>query len=464
MDSPSSALLARMPLAEAVLALGRWAVDQEHLAGLFQRYRGRGYEKVISFPMLVQWIGEALLEHGGSGHQSFSRALEAGQLEATLQAAYGKLRRLPIPLSAAFLNETSERLREVFPRKAGRLAPQSLQEMQIVILDGKAIKRVARRLKKLRGAAGGLLGGRALVALSFDTGMVVGMHAHPDGDANDVRFVPDLLPQVRGRLAGARLWMADRQFCDLVQMEYFTQEGDHFLVRYNAKVSFHRDRRRPRREGLDRRGRRFVEEWGHMGREGHKKRRWVRRITLFGPGQAQVAVVTDLVSPETYPADDLLELYLHRWGIEQVFQKVTEVFGLEGLIGGTPQATVFQFSFCLLLYNQIQVVRAYIAQHQARDPETVSLELLFVDVHRELTAWHVVVSQTATVEHFPRRTAGQTRAELHRLLGPLWSVRWIKSVNKKRRPHHPSRHRQKTHGSVFRILSGTHQPSRAKDV
>jgi hypothetical protein len=36
---------------------------------------------------------------------------------------------------------------------------------------------------------------------------------------------------------------------------------------------------------------------------------------------------------------------LQRWGIEQVFQKVTEVFHLQGLIGGTPKATIFQFAF-----------------------------------------------------------------------------------------------------------------------
>ena len=464
MDRPSAELLARMPLAQAVLSLGQWAVDEDHLASLFERYRGRCYEKVISFPVMVQLIADALLEHDGSGHQSFSRSREAGQLEATVQAAYGKLRRLPIPLSTAFLNETADRLREVFPDEARRLGPPSLRGMEVIILDGKAIKRVVRRLKKLRGASSGLLGGRALVALEFATGMVVAMHAHGDGDANDVRFVPELLPQVRRRIDGVRLWMADRQFCDLVQMEHFTGSGDHFLVRYNAKVSFHPDPGRPSREGIDGRGRCFREEWGRLGREDHTKRRDVRRITLCRPGEEDIAVVTDLLSAESYPAEDLLELYLHRWGIEQVFQKVTEVFGLEGLIGGTPEATVFQFSFCLSLYNQIQLVRAYIARHQARAPETVSLELLFVDVRRELIAWHVVVSSTATVEHFPPMTAPQVRSHLHRLLGPVWSARWIKSVNKKRRPHHPSRHREKTHASVFRILHGIRQSSEAKDV
>ena len=62
--------------------------------------------------------------------------------------------------------------------------------MNTITLDGKAIKRVAKRLKLLRNVAGGMLGGRTLAALHYESGLVIGMHADEDGDANDVRFVP----------------------------------------------------------------------------------------------------------------------------------------------------------------------------------------------------------------------------------------------------------------------------------
>ena len=32
--------------------------------------------------------------------------------------------------------------------------------------------------------------------------------------------------------------LGDRQFCDLNQTEAFTQDGDHFLVRYHPKTHF----------------------------------------------------------------------------------------------------------------------------------------------------------------------------------------------------------------------------------
>ena len=120
-------------------------------------------------------------------------------------------------------------------------------------------------------------------------------------------------------------------------------------------------RARPAREGHDGEGRRYVEEWGHLGSPRNKKRMYVRRITLYRPGEKEVSLVTNLCDAEAVPAVDLLEVYLNRWGIERMFQQVTEVFGLEHLIGTKPEGVIFQFAMCLLLYNLIQVVRGVIA-------------------------------------------------------------------------------------------------------
>ena len=99
----------------------------------------------------------------------------------------------------------------------------SLRRFQVVILDGKAIKNVAKRLLALRGVPGGMLGGRALVALDWRTGLAVAMRVDPDGDANEVAWVCELVPRVREIIAGARLWLADRAFCDLTQPASFQE-------------------------------------------------------------------------------------------------------------------------------------------------------------------------------------------------------------------------------------------------
>jgi IS4 transposase len=98
-------------------------------------------------------------------------------------------------------------------------------------------------------------------------------------------------------------------------------------------------------------------EWGWLGavKQGCR-RRYVRRITLERPGEEEVALLTDLLDAELWPATDLLSVYLTRWQIENVFQAITEVFALRHLMGCTARATVFQASLCLLMYNVLQVL------------------------------------------------------------------------------------------------------------
>ncbi len=458
MDGVSSELLSRMPLAEAVLWVWRRIADEECLQALFERHRGRCYDRAISFPVLVQLIADALLEHEGSGNQSFHRAHEAGHLDASPRAVYGKLGRLPITLSEGLFSELTDRLRELFPAEVRQTPPGTLQDYAVVTVDGKTMKRVAKRLKPLRNVGGGVIGGKALVATEYSTGLGLAMVAEADGDANDVRLLPALLPDVRRRLAGPRLWLADRQFCDLVQIERFTEEEDSFVLRYNAKVKFQRDADQPVRTGTDRRQRSYTDEVGWLGRDGHPRQTYVRRVTLHRDEGDDVALVTNLLGTRKHTAVDLLDLYLERWGIERMFQQVTEVFGLERLIGGTPEATIFQFAFCLLLYNQIQLLRVYIAKHQQLDYEDISLENVFLDARRQLVAWTVVLGVESTASLFPPRTANQIRRRLDKLLRDQWSERWLKARNQHPRPHQ-ARPKQKKHATAYRALQTNHHPT-----
>jgi hypothetical protein len=445
--------LARLPLAQAVLLLWQQVADPAFLQDLFARYRGRCYEKALSFPSLVELIADALLQHDGSARASFERALQDDALPVTIPAAYGKLRRVPIALSCAFVTAGTARLHELLPVRPAVPLPPSLRDFCVTVLDGKAIKRVAKRLKLLRGVQGGLLGGKALVALELNSGLAVALAAHPDGECNELRLVPELVPLLRQQRPGPRLWVGDRQFCDLEQTGRFAVADDHFVVRYHPKVHFHPDAARAEHHGTDAAGRPYREQWGWLGGAKDPRRRYVRRILLDRPGEETLIVVTDLVDGRRYPARDILAIYLARWGIERVFQQITEVFPLKRLIGGSAQASVFQLAFCLLLYNLIQVLRAYVAAAEEWEPDDVSLEKLFADVERELVAWSVLVPPAATLAAFATvPSAAQVRERLRELLRDVWQDRWLKAVNEKPRPHRRSSKASRTHTSVHRIL------------
>ena len=456
-------VLRRLPLAEAFYSVFGYAGSDAILDYLFDRHRGRCYESKVSFAELVRVIADALTRYKGRGRGAILDALQRQQLSCKVRAVYRKLGRLPLGLAEAFLSTLTARLRPLFPSGLYRTElPSSLAGLAVVVLDGKKIKKVAKRLLAARGVAGKLFGGKILVAYLPAEGLAVAMAADPDGEANDIRLMPRVMPLARQAVAGPRLWVADRQFADREQPRRFTEEeGDHFLIRYSKNTSFHPDPSRPASEGTDERGRAFRQEWGWLGAAKQGERRlYVRRITLERPGEESVAVITDLLDEVLYPAEDLLAVYLTRWQIENVFQQITEVFELRHLIGCTPQATVFQASLCLVIYNVLQLVRGYIAAGQAEPMPVAKLsaEMIFEDMRKDLVSLHEVLSVEELLGCLSvPPTEEQLKERLVGLLGGLWSPRWKKVVNKKPRPHKPKAKQSGAHTSVHKILQAAKQ-------
>lgn len=438
MDDFEGELLARLPLAQAVFVALSHVLDAQSLGRLFEEHRGRCYEKELSFATVVELTRDALLLHDGSGRQSFERARENERLSVANQSTYGKLGRIPVALSEALLSHAARRLESVLC--PGRLIslPPSLVQMKVVVLDGKTLKHVSRRLKLMRRLNAKLLGGQLAVALDLVSGLVLGMTASTNGEANEIPLSRTLVERLRPQFQRPVLWMSDRQYCDLGMPALFAQGQDHFLIRYSNNVGFHVDPARNPRESRDAKGRRVLEEWGWIGAVNDERRRYVRRIAVFVPDKKPVAVMTDLLDERSFPAADLLDLYFMRWNIERVFQQVTEVFALKKLIGTTPKATVFQASFCFVLYNLIQVMKGYAAEAADRKIEEVSGEKIFVDVTRELTAWSVAGNTRSLSPLAVSRTAAQVRVCLQRLLKRAWTPRWVKAkLQPGRGKHYP---------------------------
>jgi hypothetical protein len=455
----SREVVARLPLAQAVLTAQAYLWRDDFLGGFFRRHAGRSYEQAISFAHVVDLMSDALLQRAGS----LAAALEhAATTAATRQAYYGKLRRMPLPLSVALLREAADRLRPLLPEPAPDALPDCLAGWEVRMLDGKKLKRVAKRLLSSRGAAGKLFGGKLLVSWDPRSELADAVAADPDGEVNECTLVPALLAELPTPAAG-RPWLlvADRQFGDLAQPGRFRAAGFHFLVRQNAKTHFHPDPAVPEGHSHDAAGRRVVQRWGWLGRG--TGRLYVRQITLHRPDAEGVVLVTDLLDAEAFPADDLLAVYLRRWGIEQVFQRITEVFGLARFIGSSAEATVFQAAYCLVLYDVIRVVQRHVAAAGACAAEDVSTHKLFVDVHEELLA---VCKLVPTAELAQLVNGAGTPAELARRLGGLlrasWRPRYRKARDSKPRPPRQRVKQSGAHTSVYR-LQQKHRASRQKE-
>lgn len=453
------AVLHRLPLADAVLRLLAYVLNPLALDGLFRDHRAGRFKVILPFGVFTHLIADALLQDQGSGRRSFQRAQEQGRLPTSIRAVYDRLAGLPMSLSLGVLEAASARLRAFFPDGARAWdAPACVADLTPVILDGKALKKVAKRLKATRAAPGKISGGKLLVAMTPRSGMVLTMAADLDGEANEARLVPELLSRVNALIPERRLWIADRQYGDPVQIGRFLERPeDHVVVRRDGKTSFHVDPAVAAQATRDAEGRAVVQDGGWLGAESNPNRRRLRRIRLERPGQESIILLTDLESEATHPAGELLEVYRERWGIERVFQKITEVFSLGRLIGSTPQAAIFQAAFCLVLYNLIQVVRGVIAggRDEATTPlESISSEQVFHDAHRQLIAVTELVSPTDLASALtPALGQEAMRAWLHERVRGLWSERWRKAKNAKARAKKPSQGScYGAHNSVQRLI------------
>lgn len=474
-DSFALEILTELPLAEAFYTLWGHVATDRVLQELFDTYRGKCYQDRLSFHELVSVLVDALTRYHGSGRRAIAKSLERNQLSVQQRAPYSKLARLPLPLAEAFLSGLTARLQPLFPKNLYRTTlPACLDDLAVVVLDGKTIKNAAKRLLATRGRPGKLHGGKILAAYLPADGLVVAMAADPDGEANDIRLMPRVMPQARALVSGPRLWVADAQFCDLDQSAAFTlEEGDHFLMRFTLRNSFTVDTvdpARTARTGTNRLGQAYTQDWGWMGSEKDARRRYVRRFVVARAGAEDVIVVTDLLDAQAYPAEDLLEVYLHRWQIENVYQQITEVFELQHLIGCTPGATVFQTALCLVIYNMLQVVRGLAAQVSPEPVQVndLSTEQIFRDMQEELVGLHRVLKgellEEALGEVLPGvASAAAVQARLRVLLRQAWTPSWKKAKAGKPRPPQAKAKQFGAHTSVHKCLQEARQKKSMSD-
>jgi hypothetical protein len=86
----------------------------------------------------------------------------------------------------------------------------------------------------------------------------------------------------------------------------------------------------------------------------------VRIIRRKGPdrqGKTKVRyVMTTLLDPDAYPADEVASLYLHRWEIEVRFRDIKTTLGMEMLRTKSPGMVVREILMHMIFYNLVRLL------------------------------------------------------------------------------------------------------------
>ena len=162
-------------------------------------------------------------------------------------------------------------------------------------------------------------------------------------------------------------------------------------LHHQRKVDFRKAKRLGKNDGL------FAWKKGYQQTSILTKAQWealpevitVRIIrftaTIRGFRGRRVTLVTTLLDPKLYPAEELAGLYARRWFMELSFRCIKSSMGLEWLNCKSPEMAGKELLACLIAYNIVRCVMAQAAWRHGQDLERVSFKGA-VDALRQYSA------------------------------------------------------------------------------
>lgn len=202
-----------------------------------------------------------------------------------------------------------------------------------------------------------------------------------------------LLRQLQEEVKKGDILLGDRAFGEFTTLALWPARGVDVVARLHQKrkVDFRKARRLAKNDGL------FVWKKSYQQSEVLSAKEWaglpdqitvriVRfRATIRGHRARRVTLVTSLLDPKEYPAEQLIGLYARRWRLELCLRDLKTTLGMEELRCQTPDMAEKELLVYLIAHNLIRCLMAeVVARHQV-DLERISFKGT-VDSARQYTA------------------------------------------------------------------------------
>lgn len=222
-----------------------------------------------------------------------------------------------------------------------------------------------------------------------------------------------LVSQVHGALERGDVLLGDRGLCSYVHLAQLWRAGLHGVFRIHQKMivdfrigRLHRPPRTKsnffkRAQGLPRS--RWVKWQGHWDQvveyyKPSRRPKWLTAeefaalpsslivrelkyvIRRSGFRTHQVHLVTTLLDPEAYPAEELAQLYFDRWNVETNLRHLKQTLHMDVLRSKSEAGVLKEVQMLALVYNLVRLIMMESAKQQHVDVDRIS----FVDALRWL--------------------------------------------------------------------------------
>lgn len=340
---------------------------------MFEGHRQSQYTRELLFSSVVEIMSVVTMGLRPSLHAA---AKAYARLPVSITALYDKINHTDPSVIRALIQGSNDRLEPVLnamqPAQAATVIGYRLR-----IVDGNHLPASEKRLKPLRQFRGAALPGHSLVVYDPDSGMVVDLLPCENAHAQERACMAPILE----RAQPGELWIADRNFSTRAILTGWHQHGSAFIVREhgctpNPTVC---DPLRP----CGRTDTGVVSEQSVSIRTEEGETLLLRRIELqldkpTDDGETIIRLLTNL--PEsTFSAERIASLYLRRWRIENMFQRLESALNSEIAALGHPRAALLAFGVAVLAYNVLALIeRAIEVCHHLDQNSDIELSAFYL--------------------------------------------------------------------------------------
>lgn len=275
--------------------------------------------------------------------------------------------------------------------------------------------------------------GQALAVLDPDRMLIVDLFPCEDGEAQERRILPEVIPSARER----DLWIADRNFCTTSFLFGLARQGACFLIRQHASTLSWDKETRPHKIGRCETG--VIYEQKLCLQDGNGQL-WVRRITIrldkpTRSGETEIHLLTNLPRKHAN-AYRVAELYLKRWTIENAFQEIEQALRSEINTLGYPGAALLGFAIAVLTYNVLSVAKwaIEVEHHESIQREQLSGYYLAGAVSADYGGMMIALPEEDWTDRFGSLTPKQFTAHLRNCAQYVRPDTFRKNVRGPKRP------------------------------
>jgi len=429
LDKVFEPFIKETPICVMARAVLQRILDPHHIDQLFARTAQRQYTHELLFSSLVDLMSRVVLCQEASVHAAY-RKLE-DQLPVSDQSVYNKLQHVELPVSAALVHDSAQRVAPVIRALRASLPPL-LPGYRVRILDGNHLAATEHRLKELRQTWAGPLPGIALAVLDQEQMTVTDVVLTEDGHAQE-RL---LLDQVYPLVCAGDVWVADRNFCTFGLLGAVLDRGGSFVIRQHGQVQGELLGKRMSK-GRCETGRVYEQHLRLRNEQG--KVIEVRRVTVeldepTREGETEIHILTNLPAKKV-TARKVAEVYRKRWTIEGLFFEASQTLSCEIDTLCYPKASLFAFCLGLLACNAVALLKASLraAHGEEKVTQTLSAYYLVLEI-RQTYAGMMVAIPPATWEVFSSLTDAEMAGVLRDIAGHACLKRYRKTTRGPKKP------------------------------